>query len=417
MKHFKSEIIAVGTELLLGQIANTNAQWLSEQLAKLGIDVNYHAVVGDNLSRVEAVFQTAQQRSDLIIVTGGLGPTTDDLTRDAFQELSNLELTEHAETIVKLENFFAMQGKELTVSNRKQALIFENASVLNNAFGMAASMVVSYQDKTWVFLPGVPREMKQIVTDELLPYLAKVTGKQTTIKSLILRFIGIGESLLAESLSDLIENQTNPTIAPLAGTNDVVIRLTAKAGTEAEAYILLNSMKDQILSRVGEYFYGIDDDTLEGKVYDLLKKEKQHIAAAESLTGGLFTNALITIPGASEVCFGGIVCYDESVKLNVLSVAEDTLTNFGTVSSECAIELAENVRKLLKTNIGISFTGVAGPNESEGKQVGTVFIAVSNETESDFVQEYRFIGDRQTIREKAVNKGLEILFFKLKNKK
>src|SRR5690625_1193594 len=220
-KQFKSEIIAVGTELLLGQIANTNAQWLSKELAKYGINVYQHVVVGDNLSRVLNAFKLAHERSDIIIVTGGLGPTDDDMTREAFQAMTGMEVIEHTASMEKIKAFFEKQKSVMTPNNRRQARVFEGAEVLHNQTGMAPGMITTYEGKTWVFLPGVPREMKSLSRNDVFPYLQKLTGQEEIIQSTILKFIGIGESALEHDLQDLIKEQFNPTIAPLAQSDGV----------------------------------------------------------------------------------------------------------------------------------------------------------------------------------------------------
>ncbi|WP_369801933.1 competence/damage-inducible protein A [Oceanobacillus sp. Castelsardo] len=415
MKNFKAEIIAVGTELLLGQIANTNAQWLSEQLASLGINVYQHGVVGDNLNRVHESFEQAQKRSDIIIVTGGLGPTEDDLTREAFQLMTKLELVEHKPSMDKIESFFEKNNKPMTPNNRRQARVFKGSQVLFNRKGMAPGMIINHDSTTWVFLPGVPREMKGLYTDEVFPYLQKLTGNNEVIKSLVLKFLGIGESELEHRLSRLIQTQKNPTIAPLAQNTGVVIRLTAKEETKERADQLLEESKKQILNEVGDHFYGINDETIEEKIISLLKEKNMKIASAESLTGGMFSHRLISVSGASSVCRGGIVCYDTNVKQDVLGVSEETIQNKGTVSEECALEMAEQVARKLDANIGLSFTGVAGPDEVEGKGVGTVYIALVTSNGDKKVEKFIFSGDRNAIRRRATLKGLEIVFHFLKS--
>lgn len=415
MKDFGAEIIAVGTELLLGQIANTNAQWLSEQLASLGINVYQHGVVGDNLNRVHEAFEQAQKRSDIIIVTGGLGPTEDDLTREAFQRMTKFELVEHKPSMEKIESFFERNNRVMTPNNRRQARVFKGSQALFNNNGMAPGMIIRYESTTWIFLPGVPREMKGLYTDEVFPYLQKLTGNKEVIKSLVLKFLGIGESELEHRLSHLIQTQKNPTIAPLAQNTGVVIRLTAKEETEERADLLLEAGKKQILHEVGDYFYGVNDETMEEKIISLLKEKKMKIASAESLTGGMFSNRLISVNGASSVCRGGIVCYDTNVKQEVLGVSKDTIQNKGTVSEECALEMAEQVARKLDANIGISFTGVAGPDEIEGKAIGTVYIALVTSNGDEKIEKFTFAGDRNTIRRRATLKGLEIVFHFLKS--
>jgi len=415
MRRVNAEIVAVGTELLLGQIANTNAAWLSQQLALYGINVYHHTVVGDNLNRVKETFSLAGKRSDVIIITGGLGPTEDDLTREAFQAISHMEMVEHEPTMKRIRAFFENQKKVMTPNNKKQARVFKGCKVLNNRAGMAPGMIVSYQDKTWIFLPGVPSEMKHLSKHEVFPYLKKLTGNEEVIKSTVLKFTGIGESQLEHDLSDLIQAQTNPTIAPLAQHDGVVIRLTARATSEIKANDLIEKTKQQILQRVGTYFYGVDQETMEEQVVLQLAKQNKTIAAAESLTGGMFTEKLISVKGASRVCPGGIVSYDANIKHNILGVSKDIIQTKGTISPECALAMAANVCKKMNTSIGISFTGVAGPDKLEGKPAGTVFIALCTSGGYEQVEEYTFSGSRNTIRRKAALKGLEILFKFLKS--
>ncbi|MBP1968033.1 nicotinamide-nucleotide amidase [Virgibacillus natechei] len=414
MKNVKAEFIAVGTELLLGQIANTNAQWLSQQLARYGINVYNHTVVGDNLYRVEDAFSEAQSRADIIIVTGGLGPTEDDLTREAFQQISDLEIMEHTPSMNKIEAFFEKQKSTMTPNNRRQARVFKGSEVLDNTVGMAPGMIVKYEQKTWIFLPGVPREMKQLVKSDVIPYLQKLTGNEEIIKSTILKFTGIGESSLEHELSDIIQAQSNPTIAPLAQDDSVVIRLTAKDRSKEKVDELLKGTKQEILAKVGSYFYGVDDQTIESQIVALLKKENKHIAVAESLTGGMLTDKLISVEGASSVCHGGIVCYDTTVKQDLLGVSKELIQNKGTISEECALVMAENVREKLNASIGISCTGVAGPDEVEGKSAGLVYIAICDDTGEKFVEKFNFQGNRNSIRRRTTLKSLEILFKHLK---
>jgi len=278
---------------------------------------------------------------------------------------------------------------------------------------MAPGNIVEYEDIIWVFLPGVPKEMKQIFADEVLPYLKNINGEMI-LQSVVLRFTGIGESVLEHKLSKLIAEQQNPTIAPLAQRDGVTIRLTAKAGSKTEANELLERTKATILKEVGDYFYGIDRDTLEEKIFSLLQKHNKRIAAAESLTGGMFADRFVSLNGASTVFTGGIVCYDPAVKENVLHVSKRIIEEQGTVSEACAMEMAKNVSDLLNASIGISFTGVAGPMEAEGKPVGTVYIGVYDTDGYEYVEKFMFQGDREQIRYRSTLKGLEILFKYLK---
>lgn len=414
-KQLNAEIVAVGTEILLGQIANTNAQWISQKLALQGMNVLFHSVVGDNLARVHDEFKQAADRSDVIIVTGGLGPTDDDLTREAFQLLSGLSIVEHKDSMDKISAYFNRQNVAMTPNNRKQARVFKDATVLANKVGMAPGMILTHDDKVWVFLPGVPKEMKQLFSDGVLPYIGRLSDETTIIESSMLQFIGIGESQLEHELRDIIASQTNPTIAPLAQTEGVALRLTAKAHSREQAIDLIAKTQRKIEARVGSHLYGINDETIEQKVFQLLMGQGKTVATAESLTGGMFTERLIGVEGASGVCLGGIVCYDTTVKENLLQVPTNITRDIGVVSEECADSLATNIQSVLGSTIGISFTGVAGPDSVEGQPVGTVYIGIVDTTTGEKqLEKFLFHGDRQTIRKKAVWKGFELLFNLLK---
>ncbi len=412
----KAEIVAVGTELLLGQIANTNAQWISQKLASYGVPVYFHTVVGDNMSRVKQTFETARSRSDLVIITGGLGPTEDDMTREAAQTLLQQELIEHKESMAKIEQYYLRNDREMTVNNRKQSRVFKNAKVLPNTEGMAPGQIVEEDDCLWVFLPGVPSEMKVLMEQHVLPYMKTTFQLHSQIKSEMLRFIGIGESTLEHELSDLIVEQSNPTIAPLASEGEVALRLTASGNSDEEVLRLIDTKKQQILSRVGEYYYGSDEITIEEKVRDLLKERQLTIGAAESLTGGLFMERLISFQGASSVCKGSLVAYTPEAKEKVIEVPRFIINDFGTISEECAEIMALNAQRILDTDLAISFTGAAGPDSSEGHAPGIVYIGIQSCNEPPEVHQFHFGGSRNKIRLRTVKKGFELLFHHLKNK-
>lgn len=414
MKELKAEVIAVGTELLLGQISNTNAQWLSERLAEQGISVYFHGVVGDNLARVEKTFELAQGRSDMVFVTGGLGPTDDDLTREAFQQISGLKIKEDPTSMEKIAAYFNKSNRMMTPNNRKQARVFENSKVLNNTVGMAPGILVSHHGVTWFFMPGVPKEMKQITKEHIFPYLKEKFNLDTVIRSRMLNFIGIGESQLEHQLKSLIESQRNPTIAPLAKEGEVAIRLTANAESNEKADAIIQATEDKILEVTGSYFYGYDEVTIEEKVAQLLKDRRKTIAAAESFTGGGFTEKLVSMKGASQVCRGSVVSYAPFVKENILRVSSDTIATFGTVSEQCATEMAKNVSELTESDIGISFTGEAGPESAEDKPVGTVYIGIAAKGAEPTVHKFEFSGGRNVIRSRSVKKGFELLYHFLK---
>lgn len=410
----KTEMIAVGTELLLGQIVNTNAQWISKELAILGMPIYHQSVVGDNFDRVFQTFQAAHDRSDVIIVTGGLGPTEDDMTRSAAKPLMQQELIEHQPSIEKIKSYYKMNNQTMTENNRNQALVFEGATVLANEEGMAPGQIVHVDGRVWVFLPGVPREMKALMNEHVIPHFKETFSLKSEILSEMMRFIGIGESTLEDELSDIIQSQTNPTLAPLASEGEVGIRITATGETNDEAVQKIAEMKKQILARVGKYYYGSDNISIEETVRDLLREKDMTLGSAESLTGGLFAERMIALPGASRVCQGSLVAYTPFMKETLIEVPKFIIKEFGTISYECAEVMALNSQSLLYADVAISFTGVAGPESSEGKEPGTVFIGLQIGERRPVVQQFHFQGGRDKIRQRAVKKGYELIFHQLK---
>ncbi|GAE91544.1 molybdopterin binding motif [Gracilibacillus boraciitolerans JCM 21714] len=416
MKDIKAEIVSVGTELLLGQIVNTNATWISECLAEQGISVYYHTVVGDNKNRLTTIFSDADKRSDIVFITGGLGPTEDDLTREAFQKLSGLEIIEDEATIIKMEQISAKNNRTMTPNNRKQSHTFKGAMVLKNSVGIAPGIIVDYNNTLWIFMPGVPpREMKAIMMEEVIPYLTRKLKLDAVIHSRMLRFIGIGgESQLEHELQSLISNQTNPTIAPLASEGEVALRLTAKANSLREADKLIDGLENKITAIVGQYLYGYDQVNIGQKVFDLLKEQQLTIASAESLTGGAFAASIVDHQGASEVFNGAAVVYQSFSKAKALNIDEKLLETHGTVSKECAEAMSSQVKLTYQSTIGISFTGVAGPGQFENQEEGTVFISICDQDNSYNTQKFQFHGDRKTVRNRAVKKAYEMVYYQLK---
>ncbi|MEH7226742.1 competence/damage-inducible protein A [Bacillus sp. JJ1566] len=404
-----AEIIAVGSELLLGQIANTNAQFLSKQLAELGINVYFHTVVGDNSDRLEDVIKISQSRSDLIIFTGGLGPTKDDLTKETIARLLGKQLVFDETALRSIEDFFKKTNRHMTENNKKQALVLEGAEILPNDHGMAPGMGLEVDQITYMLFPGPPKELNPMFLAYGAPFLLKSLGVVERIESRVLRFFGIGESQLETEIEDLIDNQTNPTIAPLASDGEVTLRLTAKHSSLEVANKLLDETEAQILQRVGKFLYGYNYTSLVIELMNKLKTSKLTIASAESLTGGMFSEELTNLAGSSAVVKGGVVCYTNEVKEQVLHVKKETLDTDGAVSSQTAKQLAENVRKLLNSDIGISFTGVAGPSESEGKPVGMVYIGISYLDQPTKVYPLQLAGSRQGIRTRTIKYGFYYL--------
>lgn len=408
-----AEIIAVGSELLLGQIVNTNAQFLSLRLAEIGINVYYHTVVGDNPKRLENVIEMAQKRSNLIIFTGGLGPTKDDLTKETIASRLGKKLVTDAAALKSIETYFLKTNRIMTENNKKQAIVLENADIFPNENGMAPGMGLEVNGISYLLFPGPPKEMQPMFLKYGRTFLLKNLDSNEKILSRVLRFFGIGESKLETEIIDLIDQQTNPTVAPYAGDSEVTLRLTAKHTDESVAVKLIDELEEKIRQRVGKYFYGYDDTSLVAEVMKKLKEKQFTLASAESLTGGLFGEEITTIAGASSIFQGGIICYSNDVKERALSISREVLTSDGAVSEKCARLMAENVQKLTGADIGISFTGIAGPAGVEGKPVGTVYIGLACNGIDTKVLSLSLAGKRQAIRTRTVKHGLSFILHHL----
>ena len=387
----KAEIIAVGTEILTGQILNTNAQFLSEKLAEIGVDVYIQTAVGDNEARLLSVLEIARERSDLVILTGGLGPTEDDLTKQTVAKFLGKNLVFDAQAQTKLDDFFAQRPDYArTPNNERQAQIIQGATPLANETGLAVGGMIEVEGVTYVVLPGPPSELKPMVLNELLPIL--ITGAK--LYSRVLRFFGIGESQLVTILADLIEQQTDPTLAPYAKTGEVTLRLSTKAKSQEEADAALNTLEEQILSRdtfegtsLRELCYGYGDETsLASLVVEELKKRQISITAAESLTAGLFQASIADFSGVSAIFKGGFVTYSLEEKAKMLDIPQAELEIHGVVSTYTAEKMAEQAREKTASDIGISLTGVAGLESLEGHPAGTVFIGLSQESGTEVIR-------------------------------
>ncbi|MCM3725912.1 competence/damage-inducible protein A [Neobacillus cucumis] len=409
-----AEIIAVGSELLLGQIVNTNARFISQQLAELGINVYFHTVVGDNPDRLLSAIKTAERRANIIIFTGGLGPTKDDLTKETIARHLGKNLVLDQDALESIELYFTRTKRLMTENNRKQALVLEGSHILPNNYGMAPGMVLETNGNTYMLLPGPPKEMEPMFRQYGCTVLASKDTVNEKIVSRVLRFFGIGEAALETEIMDIIDAQSNPTIAPLAGDGEVTLRLTAKHVDENVAESMLDEVEKVIRQRVGQYIYGYNDTSLLAELTGVLKERNLTITAAESLTGGLFQKELTSIAGVSSVFKGGVVCYSNEVKHKILQVEQETLDNDGAVSEQCAFELAENTSRLLAADIGVSFTGVAGPDELEGKPVGTVYIGIAIKGRPTVVEKLTLGGTREAIRNRAVKYGCYFILQNLK---
>jgi nicotinamide-nucleotide amidase len=403
-----AEIIAVGSELLLGQIQNSNATYLSRELSKVGIDVYHHTVVGDNEERLMDVVEKGLERADVLIFTGGLGPTKDDLTKETISEVTGVPLEYDPETEGRIKHFFATRKRNMTENNRKQALALKGAHIFPNDHGLACGMALEIAGKQLILLPGPPNELIPMFETYTLPFLYKNVHQKERIQSKVLRFFDIGESQLVEKIDDLIEKQSNPTIAPLASGGEVTLRLTVKGAYDKENERLLNHLKQQVLERVGDFFYGEGDANLATLLVKLLTEKGFTLGAAESLTGGRFSAVLTEVPAVSNVFNGAIVCYSNAVKETILSLSPRLLSEEGAVSASCAKQLAKNVKKTLHTDVGVSFTGVAGPGELEGHAPGVVYIGIATQHTTE-AYKLHLAGSRENIRDRSVKYGLYYL--------
>lgn len=370
------ELISVGTEILLGDIVNTNAHFLSRQLAQLGINVLFQCTVGDNKSRLLAVLNDAISRSDILILTGGLGPTPDDMTKEVCAEFFEKELIMHTHTLDKIKAFFKLKNIPMPESNAKQALIPEDAILLHNENGTAPGCIMEKDGKAIIILPGPPKEMIPMFLDSVKPYLQVLSHE--TIVSHNIRTFGIGESAMAEQVSDLLDN-SNPTLAPYAKNGEALLRITAKASNEAEAEKLITPMMSEINNRLGSYIYGVDVASIEEAAVKLLKEKNLTVAFAESCTGGLCAKRITDVSGASGVFHCGVVSYSNEIKHKVLGVSCESLEKYGAVSSIVAAEMALGIKELSGADFGISVTGMAGPTSDDPDiPVGRIYIAATD---------------------------------------
>ncbi|WP_058485404.1 competence/damage-inducible protein A [Defluviitalea phaphyphila] len=397
-----AEILCVGTELLLGDIVNTNAQYIARRLADIGIEVYYQSVVGDNERRLHQAFELALKRSDIVITTGGLGPTKDDLTKETAAKIAGKEMVLDQESLKWIESYFKKLGREMTENNKKQAYFPQDAIIFHNDNGTAPGCAIEIDDnKKIILLPGPPREMKPMFENNVIPYLSKL--QEGVLVSKVLRICGIGESKTEELLKDIIITQSNPTIAPYAKTGEVTIRITAKASNKEEANNLIKPVERKIRTILGNNIYGEGENTsLESVVGKLLITSNKTISVAESCTGGLLAGRIINYPGISAVFKEGMVTYSNEAKIKRLGVKEDILKKYGAVSKETAEEMAIGIAKISNSDIGVSTTGIAGPSGgTKEKPVGLVYAGLYINGKV-YSKKFNFRGDRQTIRERTV---------------
>ena len=410
-----AEVISVGTEILLGQITDTNSTFISQRLAELGIDVYFKTVVGDNEKRLLQALEIASGRSDMVILSGGLGPTKDDLTKQTVAKFLNCGLLTDKNALEYIEEYYRQNNRKMTDNNLLQAKYLEGSISLPNESGMAVGSYYQNQNgPDFILLPGPPSEMRPMFDKEAMPRLKKNYAKEHLLFSRVLRFYGIGESQLVTELDDLINGQTNPTIAPYAKVGEVTLRLTAQADSKESAKEILDETEQVISKRVGQYLYGYgDDNSLPKVVVEKLKQRGLTVSASESLTGGSFQKAVTDIAGSSQIFPGGFVTYSASAKENLLDIPKEIIIENGVVSEATAKWMAERTRIKMDTDFGVSFTGVAGPDTLEGNPAGTVWIGISQRGRQTAAFEYHFYGDRDAVRVRSVLAGFDLINKKL----
>ena len=372
----KAEIISIGTEILLGDIVDTNSKYIAEHLKDLGYDIHYMTAVGDNQKRVINVLKRAIERSDLVITTGGLGPTEDDLTRQAIAKATDKNLYQDENLLNSIKEYFDQKNYNMTKNNYSQAFLPEGAKVIKNNWGTAPGILLKESDYMIISLPGVPSEMKKMFSNYILKELQKYSEK--TILSKTLHFFGIGESTLETKLKNILENQNNPTLALLAGEGEVKLRITAKGENKNKLKDMISKKEKLIRKKVGKYIYGVNNTDLAKEIYNILLKRKLTISLAESCTGGLISHRLTQIPGSSKVFKGSYVVYSNEAKINLLDIDREIIKKQGAVSKKTALMMAKNIKDKFGTNIGIGVTGIAGPGGGTAdKPVGLVYIGIS----------------------------------------
>jgi len=405
----RAEIVAVGTELLLGQIADTNARWMSEQLAAAGIDVTNHQAVGDNLDRIVEALRLAAARADVVLVSGGLGPTEDDITRDAIAAFAGVPLVFHAELETMLREKFRRWSAigAMPESNLRQAYVPEGARWIVPDRGTAPGLALRLDGTRLYAVPGVPDEMQEMIGGTIVPELRELAGGDV-ITSRILRCAGMGESAVAERLADLFASSTNPTIAYLASMGEVKVRITAKAPSAAEAEALAEPVVAEVRARLGDVVFSADDESLEQAVLRLLGSTKRTLACAESLTGGGVGERLTAVPGASASFVGSAVVYTAEAKRRVLGVPDDALAA-GTVTQACALAMAIGARDLYSADVALSLTGAAGPEPHDGAAPGTIWVAIADVSGFTHARGFVSRGERDRVRRWAQQAGLDLV--------
>ena len=405
----KAEIISIGSEILRGQIVDTNANFIAQKLTELSIDLNYISAVGDNQKMLLSLFKKAFNRSDLIITTGGLGPTEDDITYQIIARALNLKLIKYPEAEENLKKFLNKIKIKVSLSNLKQVYLPEGAKIIINQYGTAPAMILEKDNKIICSFPGVPHEMKNLIEENLIPYLKEKFPPSMIKKSKTLKITGLGESSVNELIRNYINKQTNFSFGIYANPEDIQVQVTTQAPTEKETDKLLQLSVNQLTKILGNYVYGTDEQSLEKVVGNLLKAKKLKVAVAESCTGGMLGEMITRIPGSSKYFQGGVISYNAKVKEDLLKVPLEVIKKYGEVSKEVAQLMAERVRRCCHSNIGISITGIAGPGgATEKKKVGLVYMALSDGKKT-ITQKHQLFGSRQLIRLRSARRALNIL--------
>ncbi len=403
-----AELICVGTELLMGQVLNTDAQFMARALVPLGVNVYHQVTVGDNAGRLLDVLETALKRADVAILSGGLGPTGDDLTKETVARCFGRKMVNDEQALFTLHERFDRQNREMTPNNLKQAVFPEGSIILPNPNGTAPGCIVEREDgKAAILLPGPPRELMPMFTQSVMPYLEKRTEQKLFSREL--RIFGKGESTVEYELRDLIAAQDNPTIAPYAEMNEVTLRVTARCQDVAEGKAMVQVVIDEIVDRLGDVVYSVDGIKMPAVCIGLLEAQGKTLAVAESCTGGMLTSTLVDVPGCSQVLLEGCVTYSDAAKFRRLGVSGATLRKHGAVSSECVKEMAMGMRRTAGTDYALATTGIAGPGGgTKRKPVGLVYVALATE-HGVTVKELRLNGDRGRIRHSALLHALDML--------
>jgi len=401
-----AEILSIGTELLLGDIVNTDAQAIAQTLGELGINVYFQTVVGDNPARIRSAVELAKSRADLIVTTGGLGPTYDDITKQTLADSFSLPLELHEPSAEKIRGYFERRGSVMTDNNLAQAMLPRGCTVLENDWGTAPGVAFEAEGKIVIMLPGPPRECEPMLRERVVPYLAAFSD--AVLVSRNIRIVGMGESAMESYLRDEIENMTNPTVAPYAKTHECLLRVTARAATRDEAFAMTEPVVAHLCEKLGDVVYGVDEESLEGAVFKLLRDKGLTLAAAESCTGGMFGERFTAIPGASAVYMGGVCTYSNELKTSILGVDAELIREKGAVCAEVAAQMAQGVRRVCSADIGVGITGVAGPAASEAKPVGLVYIAAAD-ANGVSVRELHLGHGRDRIRYGAVTTVLDLV--------